>query len=407
MTHGTSPPANATARDIGARAARQRMTAEEREIEARAVLDSLRKHIALLDGQGNIVSVNRAWREFGLANGATPAQADAVGQNYIVACQPPGQVPGDAQAAAAQAGIQAVLAGTSPGFELEYPCHSPAEERWFLMRVTPLAGPIGGAVVTHETITERRHLEQQRAGLVAELQAANRELSDFAYVVSHDLKAPLRGISSLASWLIEDFSDKLGAEGRSHLQLIASRVTRLSALIDAILAYSRAGRSRDDHATVALGPLVQNVIDLLAPPPHIQVDVLGDLPALTIDPAKAQQVFQNLLSNAIDFMDKAVGQVAVACVRDGADWHFTVADNGPGIEARHFERVFQLFQTLASRDELERTGVGLALVKKIVEMEGGRVWIESIVGAGATFHFTLPPATPPNDANAQQEGQMS
>lgn len=327
--------------------------------------------------------MNRDWREFGVANGATPGQADSVGINYLDVCDAVGQKPKDDYAAA-------VLEGAQTSFELEYPCDSPTEARWFLMRVSPLVGPHGGAVVTHETITKRWQLEQQRASLIAELQAANRELSDFAYVVSHDLKAPLRGISSLASWLISDFSDKLGEEGRGHLTLIASRVKRLSGLIDAVLAYSRAGRGREERASVALGPLVRNTIDLLAPPPHISVEVAGELPALTIEAVKAQQMFQNLLSNAIDFMDKPAGRVVVACVRDAADLHFTVADNGPGIETRHFERIFQLFQTLSSRDDHERTGVGLALVKKIVELEGGRVWVESTIGAGTTFHFTIP-----------------
>jgi signal transduction histidine kinase len=109
---------------------------------------------------------------------------------------------------------------------------------------------------------------------------------------------------------------------------------------------------------------------------------------------KIQQVFQNLLSNAIDFMDKPQGLVVVACKLEEGAWHFSVSDNGAGIEERHFQRIFQLFQTLAARDELERTGVGLALVKKIVELEGGRVWVESTVGVGSAFHFTLPAAPP-------------
>jgi signal transduction histidine kinase len=370
-----------------------RRAASDVMIEAAAVLDSLHMHVALLDATGVIVAVNGAWRDFGLANGATLQQANSVGSNYLDACHRADGPPPDATALAARAGIAAVLSGELPQFELEYPCHAPTAERWFLMRVTPLVGPRNGAVVTHDDITARWQLQVQHTALIAELLAANRELTDFAYVVSHDLKAPLRGISSLASWLVTDFSEKLGPEGREHLELITTRVKRLSGLIDAILAYSRAGRSRDERTPVALDPLLRNTIDLLAPPPHIEVTVLHELPLLNIEAVKIQQVFQNLLSNAIDFMDKPVGRIAIDCAREGADWHFSVADNGPGIEPRHFERIFQLFQTLASRDTLERTGVGLALVKKIIELEGGKIWVESKVGAGATFHFTIPVPT--------------
>jgi signal transduction histidine kinase len=359
-------------------------------IEPLAVLDSLNKHIALLDPDGTILLVNRAWRQFSLANGASLAGSDPVGVNYLTLCDRSAIGSERSTAVAARAGIQGVLVGALPCFELEYPCHSDAEQRWFLMRVSPLVGAQAGAVVTHENITPRWQLEKQRAGLIAELLAANRELTDFAHVVSHDLKAPLRGISSLASWLLSDFSDKLGAEGREHLNLMSNRVSRLSGLIDAILAYSRAGRTYEERLPVSIDRLVHNTVDLLAPPAHVQVHVAEGLPPLKMEAVKIQQVFQNLLSNAIDFMDKQEGRVQVDCVREGPLWHFSVSDNGPGIEPRHHERIFQLFQTLASRDEKERTGVGLALVKKIVDLEGGSLWLESTVGVGSTFHFTLP-----------------
>jgi len=268
---------------------------------------------------------------------------------------------------------------------------------WVDTTIVPLLGQDGkptSYIAIRAEITQRKLLEERNAEMVDELLAANRELTEFAYVVSHDLKAPLRGISSLASWLVTDYGDKLGDEGCHQLNLIASRVKRLSGLIDAILAYSRAGRDHADRLPVALEPLVRNTIDLLAPPPHVHIEIVGVLPELLIEPVKIQQVFQNLLSNAIDFMDKPAGLITVACAREAASWHFTVCDNGPGIPTRHFERIFQLFQTLASRDERERTGVGLALVKKIVEIEGGRIWVESIPGEGATFHFTLPAALP-------------
>ena len=227
-----------------------------------------------------------------------------------------------------------------------------------------------------------------------ELTQVNRELSDFAHVVSHDLKAPLRGIGSLANWLQQDYADKLGPEGAEQLRMIGGRVARLSGLIDGILSYSRAGRTHRSQTVVSLDGLVRGTLEMLAPPAHITVAVASELPQIRMDPTKAQQLFQNLLSNAVKYMDKPSGRIAVSCVAADGFWHFSIADNGPGIEEKYFERVFQLFQTLAPRDEVESTGVGLAVVKKIVETEGGRIWIESVVGHGATFHFTLPRAEP-------------
>lgn len=243
-------------------------------------------------------------------------------------------------------------------------------------------------------ITARKLLEEHNAELVAELQSANRELNDFAYIVSHDLKAPLRGISSLASWLIADYHDKLGEEGGKQLGLIASRVKRLGALVDGILAYSRAGRGREERLSLDLDALVRNTVELLAPPSHVAIEIASPLPVMRMEPFKAQQVFQNLLSNAIKYMDKPVGRITVDCQGIGADWHFSVTDNGPGIEEKYFGKVFQLFQTLAPRDKIEGTGVGLALVKKIIEIEGGQIWLESVPGASTCVHFTLPRGGP-------------
>ena len=260
------------------------------------------------------------------------------------------------------------------------------------------AGRITGASVIARDITERRKADEQVRLLneslalqAREVELANKELSDFAYVVSHDLKAPLRGVASLAGWLSADYGGKLGAEGKEQLDLMVGRVKRMNALIDGILTYSRAGRSRERRVEMDLARLVPNVIDMLAAPAHIRVEITAPLPRVIIEPTKAQQVFQNLLSNAIKYMDKPQGLIRVGCEPDGENfWRFSVADNGPGIEGKYFERIFQLFQTLAPRDSVEGTGVGLALVKRIVEMESGRVWLESRPGEGATFYFTLP-----------------
>ena len=159
------------------------------------------------------------------------------------------------------------------------------------------------------------------------------------------------------------------------------------------LQYSRVGRVKEVAVAVELNQLVREVIDLLAPPANIAVSVEDSLPTVMVEPTRIQQVFQNLLSNAIKCMDKPEGEIHIACVNEGKQWKFSITDNGPGIAQQHFEKIFQLFQTLAPRDCVESTGVGLALVKKIVEMYGGRVWLASTVGRGSTFFFTLPRTT--------------
>lgn len=239
-------------------------------------------------------------------------------------------------------------------------------------------------------ISARRESERQAALLLQELRAANEELGNFAYVVSHDLKAPLRAIGALADWLATDYADRFDAQGKEHMRLLISRVHRMGSLIDGILQYSRVGREGGTLREVDLNAAVAEVVDLLAPPPPIVVTVAPGLPVLWTEPTRIRQVFHNLVSNAINYMDKPEGRIEVACSDAAACWRFSVADNGPGIERRHFERIFQLFQTLAPRDRIESTGVGLALVRKIVEMLGGQVWLDSVPGTGSTFHFTIP-----------------
>ncbi len=245
-------------------------------------------------------------------------------------------------------------------------------------------------------ITERKQAEEQRDSLLREIESANDELKNFAYVVSHDLKAPLRAISSLADWLATDYADKFDAEGKEHMRLLINRVHRMDGLIDGILLYSRVGRVKETMVAVDINRVVREVIDLLAPPANMAVSIENSLPTVMAEPTRIQQVFQNLLSNAIKYMDKPEGRILVACRDEGMQWKFSVTDNGPGIKEQHFGKIFQLFQTLAPRDRVESSGVGLALVKKIVEMYGGHVWVESTVGKGSTFFFTLPraPATP-------------
>lgn len=260
--------------------------------------------------------------------------------------------------------------------------------------------------LTHE-ITARRRTDsalaatnERLADMVLNLRRSNQELQDFAYVAAHDLKAPLRGIGTLADWIASDYADKFDEPGRQQLGLLKRRVTRLADLINGILHYSEIGRVTHPREIVDLGKLVPETIALLDPPPHIQVVVRGELPAVVSEKVRLGQVFHNLIDNAIKYMDKPQGRIEIGCTDQGRVWQFGVTDNGPGIEERHFEKIFQMFQTLAPRDQCESTGIGLSIVKKIVELFGGRIWVESKPGVGSTFFFTLPKEGAPAENEA-------
>lgn len=239
-------------------------------------------------------------------------------------------------------------------------------------------------------VTERKLAERRQQQLLSEIENVNRELKDFAYIVSHDLKAPLRSIGSLANWIITDYSDKFDKEGKEQMGLIAQRVRRMHALIDGVLQYSRVGRIKEERVEIDLNDLVKEVIDLLTPPENIQISVENKLPVILSERTRIKQIFQNLLSNAIKYMDKLQGRIKVGCADDNGYWRFSVSDNGPGIEERYFQKIFQLFQTLKPIDESESTGIGLTIVKKIIDMYSGKIWLESKPGYGTTFFFTLP-----------------
>ena len=223
-----------------------------------------------------------------------------------------------------------------------------------------------------------------------ELVVINKELNDFAYIVSHDLKAPLRGIGSLATWLASDYADVLDDTGKEQLQLLLDRAKKMESLIESVLKYSRVGRIREDREVVDTNELVDSSVEMIAPPENVQVSIEGKLPWVEGERTRLEQVFQNLIGNAVKFIDKPVGFVTISCADEGAMWRFAVKDNGPGIDSRYYDQIFQIFQTLSPPDDKGSTGIGLTLVKKIVEMHGGTIWVESNLGEGSTFFFTLP-----------------
>jgi signal transduction histidine kinase len=221
------------------------------------------------------------------------------------------------------------------------------------------------------------------------LQQKVKDLDEFSYIASHDLKAPLRGISIMSGFLLKDYQDKLGPEGKEQLTLLSAQVLKMNNLIDGILQYSREGRKNDKKSSVDINALIQEIIILLSPPSNVKIIIENKLPILIGNSTSIQQVFQNLISNAIKYSDKPQVEIKIGCKKiDSRLWQFYVSDNGQGIEEKYFTKIFQLFQTLQSNNSGENTGVGLSIVKKIIENYGGEVWVESKIDEGTTFYFT-------------------
>jgi PAS domain S-box-containing protein len=272
--------------------------------------------------------------------------------------------------------------------------------RWIEKRGTMLRDDFGRPVRIAGVsldVTERREAEEALRRSLASLQRLtralernNKELDQFAYVASHDLKAPLRGIANLSQWIEEELGDAVNDQTKEYLTLLRGRIHRMEGLIDGILSYSRAGRAKHGAEAVDVKALLDEVIELASPPDGAVVTVEGPMPVLHTERLPLQQVFLNLITNGLKYAGGAAARITVTSSDAGAFHEFVVADNGPGIAPDYHEKIWGIFQTLNPRDKVEGTGIGLALVRKIVENKGGRAWVESEPGSGARFHFTWP-----------------
>lgn len=219
-----------------------------------------------------------------------------------------------------------------------------------------------------------------------------KELENFAYVVSHDLKSPLRGISKISEWLVADYSDKLDETGKVQLELLKSRVYRLDKLIDGILSYSKLGRQETVEVEIDVKKVLEEVVSNHLPDSSLNISLPKKLPILRFDRSKLTQVFSNLISNAIKYADKKPVVIKVGYMDMITEHQFTITDNGPGIEPEYYEKIFGIFQTLHTKDEVESTGIGLSIVKKILEDGNGNISVESELGVGTKFTVYLPKA---------------
>lgn len=291
-------------------------------------------------------------------------------------------------------------------FQMDYRLRrADGEYRWLLdngvPRFTPngeFAGYIGSCIDISDRIAvesalkaranELTYLTAVLAQTNTALEKRNSELDQFAYVTSHDLKAPLRAIANLSEWIEEDIADALTEDTRHQMNLLRGRVHRMETLINGLLQYSRVGRLETPKLVVSVADLLAEVIDSLAPTDTFTIEIAPDMPTFITERLPLQQVFTNLISNAIKHHPRIDGKVRISVQNLDSFYEFAIADDGAGIAPQYHEKVFGIFQTLEARDKSENTGIGLAIVKKIVESQGGSISLESQEGQGAIFRFT-------------------
>jgi PAS domain S-box-containing protein len=247
-------------------------------------------------------------------------------------------------------------------------------------------------VAIFDDITERKRADAALQQAHEELKRSNAELEQFAYVASHDLQEPLRMVASYTQLLARRYDARLDGDAREFMAYVVDGATRMKQLIEDLLAYSRVGTKGRDFRPVACEEALRRALfNLRSAVEEAGAVVTNDpLPTLSADEVQLVQLFQNLVGNALKFRSASVPRIHVAVTESPGEFVFEIRDNGIGIEPQYFERIFMVFQQLHNKGEYPGTGIGLAICKKVVERHGGRIWVESRLGAGSSFHFTLP-----------------
>ena len=264
------------------------------------------------------------------------------------------------------------------------------ETRYWLISGAPnydINGNVVGSIGVHLDITDLKSLQIQKENLLSKLERSNNELQEYAHIVSHDLKSPLRSIDALVSWLKEDNKGKIDEVSLKNFDLIEATLEKMEQLITDILDYSSIGTDTSEKQEVNLNDIITDLTKILFIPDHINIEIVNPLPIINGDGTKLQQLFQNLISNAVKFIDKEQGLVTLNFEDLKSHYKFSIQDNGIGIDKKFHDKIFKIFHSLNKNKD--STGIGLSIVKKIVALHEGQIWLESEPNVGTTFYFTL------------------
>ena len=286
--------------------------------------------------------------------------------------------------------VEAYYAGET--FDVEY-IHLKKGGTVFEAKITgqpifDFAGLVSHYFAIIEDVTEQNKLELQKEHLLKKLEEKNERLNEYAQMVSHDLKSPLRSIYSLITWIKEDNEKEFNVETKRYFEMIEDKVEKMDNLIQGILTYSKVAAANGLNETTDLNEVIQNIKNTIHIPENITVTIVNELPTMTTDRFRMQQLFQNLISNAVNYCDKEKGLVEIASIEKDDYCIFSIKDNGPGIDIKYQDKIFKIFESFSQHEK--STGIGLSIVKRIVDNYKGEISIESQLGMGTTFFIKLP-----------------
>lgn len=355
----------------------------ESEAKVRGIIDNGQTFVGLMTPDGTLIDANRS------SLAAAGVAAD------VVLGKPFWETPWWSHSKELQERLQQavrlVASGQTDRFEATHPTEDgEVIDVDFSLSPIAVAGEVAYLVPEGRDITLQKQRERENEQYCVELRETNSDLEQFAYVASHDLRSPLRGISSLATFIEDDEGDNLSESSKVHLEKLQSRILRMQQLLDDLLSYSRVGHSSEQAVEIGTSRLIAEILELLSIPEGFEVTVPADLPDLIGHVTPLRQVLLNLISNAVKHHDNNQGSISITVTEQSGLLEFRITDDGPGIDEQYHKQIFEMFKTLNPRDQVEGSGMGLAIIRKLVRRYGGNVAVESPTGRGTTFVFTWP-----------------